>query len=65
MNCCILLGLLIIIALESSKGTLSLTVSATLERVGGFSLTSVSHKTQAAKTALFCPSVILHQHNFI
>lgn len=33
--------------------------------MGSFSLTVVSHKTQAAETVLFCPLVILHLPSFI
>jgi len=56
--------LVIIIALKSSMGNIVSYYPSTLECMNGFSLTSVSHKTQAAKTALFCPAIILHHHNF-
>lgn len=57
--------LVIITALKNSIGSIASYYPSTLECMSGFSLTSVSHKTQAAETALFCPAIILYHHNFI
>lgn len=50
---------------QKFQGSILSCFPGTLECMGGFSLTFVSHKTQAAETALFCPLVILHMPNFI